>query len=806
MEEIKNNQSQEIDYSAEAIDVVEGLDHVRARPAMYIGDISEKGLHHLVWELIDNAVDEAMAGYAKNIYVILHEDGSITVEDDGRGIPVDIHPKTGLPAVQMVFTKLGAGGKFSKKAYQYSGGLHGVGASVVNALSKWLVVEVYRDGKVYRQEYEYGKPITELKVIGETSKRGTKITFMPDDTIFETTRFKFDIISKRVRELAFLLPGVRFVVEDEKTGIREEYLYNEGIKDFVRVLNSAKEPLFDEIIYVKDEENRVIVEVAFQYTKSYNEVIESFVNNIKTIEGGTHVSGFRSALTKAINKTASGMRLPKELKGGIKGEDLREGLTAVISVKVPEPQFEGQTKSKLGNQEVKKIVETIVYNYLIKYFEKNKQIATKIIEKAVEAAIAREAAKKAKEVSRRKSFLEDTTLPGKLADCSETDPTICELFIVEGESAGGSAKQGRDRRTQAILPLKGKIINVEKTRIDKILSNEEIRSIINAIGTGIGLPIESDEESFDLSKLRYHKIILMTDADVDGSHIITLLLTLFYRYFPQLIKNGHLYIAQPPLYRLKRGRKEIYVKDDNELFKILLKLSAEVINIENRNLTKDQIIQIGKLSKEYGDLKRNLSKRKDEKIIELFLEHNIKEEDIFNEEKVKEIVSLLSEKLPKYHIYYEKDNITGGYKIILERETKFGREENKIDADFLGSYGYTKLKEYKNKLKELLGEPPIKAKYKDNEYTIEKYEDFFNTLWDIGFKSADIQRYKGLGEMNPEQLWETTMNPKTRRLIQVTIEDAALADEVFSILMGEKVEPRKDFIMKYAKEVRNLDI
>ncbi len=806
MEEIKNNQSQEIEYSAEAIDVVEGLDHVRARPAMYIGDISEKGLHHLVWELIDNAVDEAMAGYAKNIYVILHEDGSITVEDDGRGIPVDIHPKTGLPAVQMVFTKLGAGGKFSKKAYQYSGGLHGVGASVVNALSKWLVVEVYRDGKVYRQEYEYGKPITELKVIGETSKRGTKITFMPDDTIFETTKFKFDIISKRVRELAFLLPGVRFVVEDEKTGIREEYLYNEGIKDFVRVLNSAKEPLFDEIIYVKDEENRVIVEVAFQYTKSYNEVIESFVNNIKTIEGGTHVSGFRSALTKAINKTASGMRLPKELKGGIKGEDLREGLTAVISVKVPEPQFEGQTKSKLGNQEVKKIVETIVYNYLIKYFEKNKQIATKIIEKAVEAAIAREAAKKAKEVSRRKSFLEDTTLPGKLADCSETDPTICELFIVEGESAGGSAKQGRDRRTQAILPLKGKIINVEKTRIDKILSNEEIRSIINAIGTGIGLPIESDEESFDLSKLRYHKIILMTDADVDGSHIITLLLTLFYRYFPQLIKNGHLYIAQPPLYRLKRGRKEIYVKDDNELFKILLELSAEVINIENRNLTKDQIIQIGKLSKEYGDLKRNLSKRKDEKIIELLLEHNIKEEDIFNEEKVKEIVSLLSEKLPKYHIYYERDNITGGYKIILERETKFGREENKIDADFLGSYGYTKLKEYKNKLKELLGEPPIKAKYKDNEYTIEKYEDFFNTLWDIGFKSADIQRYKGLGEMNPEQLWETTMNPKTRRLIQVTIEDAALADEVFSILMGEKVEPRKDFIMKYAKEVRNLDI
>ncbi len=801
MDENKN-----IEYSAEAIDVVEGLDHVRARPAMYIGDISEKGLHHLVWELIDNAVDEAMAGFAKNITVILHEDGSITVEDDGRGIPVDIHPKTGLPAVQMVFTKLGAGGKFSKKAYQYSGGLHGVGASVVNALSKWLVVEVYRDGKVHRQEYEYGKPKTELKVIGKTNKRGTKITFMPDDSIFETVKFKFDTISKRCRELAFLLPGVRFVVEDEKTGIREEYLYNEGIKDFVKVLNQAKEPLFEEIIYVNDGQDKILVEVAFQYTKSYNEVIESFVNNIKTVDGGTHVSGFRSALTKTINRTASGMRLPKELKGGIKGEDLREGLTAVISVKVPEPQFEGQTKSKLGNQEVKKVVENVVYDYLINYFEKNKGIATKIIEKAVEAAIAREAAKKAKEVSRRKSFLEDSSLPGKLADCSETDPTICELFIVEGESAGGSAKQGRDRRTQAILPLKGKIINVEKTRIDKILSNEEVRSIINAIGTGIGLPTQEESEGFDLSKLRYHKIILMTDADVDGSHIITLLLTLFYRYFPQLIKNGYLYIAQPPLYKIKKGRKEIYVKDDNELNRLIINFAVDELKFLELNLSKEEIKRLINLSREFKELKETLSKRINRKLLDILIKEGITEESLLDEEKVRRLTELLKEELKDYKIYYRVDENEGCFNIILEKKGRIQNIVNKIDLDFMSSYGYIKLLELKRIMEILIGKLPIKVKYKNDEILIDSYEDIFTKLFELGKAGIEIQRYKGLGEMNPEQLWETTMNPKTRRLIQVSLEDAALADEIFTILMGEKVEPRKEFIMKYAREVRNLDV
>ncbi len=802
-EELKKNMEE---YSAEAIDVVEGLEHVRARPAMYIGDISERGLHHLVWELVDNAVDEAMAGYAKNISVVINEDGSITVEDDGRGIPVDIHPKTGKPAVEMVFTVLGAGGKFSKKAYQYSGGLHGVGASVVNALSRWLVVEVYREGKVYRQEYEFGKPVTPLKVVGETVKTGTKVTFMPDDTIFETVNFKYDTISKRLRELAFLNPGVRFLCADRRKDIEEEFLYHEGIKDFVRVLNQAKDPLFSEIIYVKEEKERIIVEVAFQYTKSYNEVIESFVNNVKTVEGGTHVAGFRAALTRAMNKTLSGMRLPKELKGGIKGEDLREGLTAVISVKVPEPQFEGQTKSKLGNQEVKKVVETVVGDYLLDYFEKNKDIALKIAEKAIEAAVAREAARKAKEISRRKSFLEDTTLPGKLADCSETDPEKCELFIVEGESAGGSAKQGRDRRTQAILPLKGKILNVEKARIDKILSNEEIRSIINAIGTGIGLGIEDEDEGFDINKLRYHKIILMADADVDGSHITTLLLTLFYRYFPQIIENGFLYIAQPPLYKLKKGRSEIYVKDDEELSKIVIDFASDELKFEGLNLTKIQIKELAKKAKEYKDLKDSILKRKDKAVVDAVLEIGVTEDDITDESRVKDVVDKLSQRLENYSVYYEYDPIEGEYDIFCERKERFGKVVNKIDAGFLTSFAYRRLKELDKEITDIIGKLPVKVSYKTREAVVEDLDRLFEVIWDAGIYGTEIQRYKGLGEMNPEQLWETTMNPKTRRLMQVTLEDAALADEVFTILMGDKVEPRKEFIMKYAKEVRNLDV
>jgi DNA gyrase subunit B len=712
----------------------------------------------------------------------------------------------------MVFTILGAGGKFSKKAYQYSGGLHGVGASVVNALSKWLVVEIYRNGKIYRQEYSYGKPVYLLKEVGTTTKRGTKVTFKPDDSIFETTTFKYDTIAKRIRELAFLNPGVKFTVIDERKDIKEEFYYENGIIDFVRVLNQAKDPLFPDVIYIKGEKDGVLAEVAFQYNTSYNETLESFVNNIKTVEGGTHVSGFRAALTKSMNKTLAGMKLPKELKSGVSGDDLREGLTTVISVKVPEPQFEGQTKTKLGNQDVKRIVESVVGDYLIDFFDKNKDIALKIAGKAIEAAIAREAARKAKEISRRKSFLEDSSLPGKLADCSEDNPEICELFIVEGESAGGSAKQGRDRRTQAILPLKGKILNVEKARIDKILSNEEIRAIVNAIGTGIGLPIKSEdeenktEERFDLSKLRYHKIILMADADVDGSHITTLLLTLFYRYFPQIIENGHLYIAQPPLYKLKKGRSEIYVKDDEELAKIVIEYASDEVSIEGKNLNKLGIKEIAKLSKEYKDLKQSIYKRKDKKVIDEILKLSLTEEDLRSEERVKEIVEKLKEVLKEYEVYYKYDPEEADYDIFVERRERFSKTVNKIDVEFLSSYAYVRVKEVERILLEKLGTLPIIVNYKDKSITVEDLDKLYDVIYEAGMTGCEIQRYKGLGEMNPEQLWETTMNPKTRRLLQVSIEDAALADEIFSILMGEKVEPRKEFIMKYAKEVRNLDI
>ncbi len=791
---MEKKREENIDYQATDIKAVTGLQHVRLRPSMYIGDVGERGLHHLIWEILDNAVDEHMAGYANHITVIIHADGSITVEDNGRGIPVDIHPETGIPAVQMVFTMLGAGGKFDKKAYKYSGGLHGVGASVVNALSEWLMVEVYRDGKIYKQEYKRGEPLYEVKFVGTTTKRGTKVVFKPDPEIFETTKIKFDIVERRIRELAYLNPGCTFKLIDERIGKELTFRFEKGIEDLVRFLSAGKEPLFEEILRINGEKEGVYVDIAFTYTKDYRESVETFVNNIKTLEGGTHLTGFRSGLTKAVMKVLPNIKLQKELKETITGEDLREGLVAVISCKVPEPQFEGQTKTKLGNQNVKNVVESITYEYLSEYFDSNRDTFRLIVEKAVEAALAREAAKKAKELVRRKSPLEDSSLPGKLADCSEKDPSKCEIFIVEGESAGGSAKQGRDRRTQAILPLRGKILNVEKARLDKVFSNEEIKTIVSSLGCGIG-------EDIDLSKLRYHKIILMTDADVDGSHIRTLLLTFFYRYMPRLIEGGHLYIAQPPLYRIKKGKKVQYVKDDRELEAILLKTleeEATLIDLSGTEYKGEQLLEVLREVKEIEEGYKAMARLKGEQILRALLTVGITEETLRNSSLLSEKIKELEEKLPDMAIDIHYDRLEDAYEIIFK--DKIAGRRTMVDVDFLSSLSYKSLLEGSRV------RFPVRILYEKKSVEVESLQDLYSKVVELVKESFEIQRYKGLGEMNPEQLWETTMNPATRRLLKVTIEDAAEADRIFSILMGEEVEPRREFIEAYAREVRNLDV
>jgi len=784
------------EYGADAIKVVTGLEHVRLRPSMYIGDISERGLHHLIWEIVDNSVDEAMAGYATHIRVHIHQDDSVTVEDNGRGIPVYIHKDVGKPAVEVVLTVLGAGGKFDKKAYQYSGGLHGVGASVVNALSEWLIVEVYRDGKIYRQEYERGVPKTELQIIGDTTKRGTKITFKPDAEIFETTKIKFDIVEKRIRELAYLNKNVTFEIIDDRLNKHLVYKFEKGIIELVEYLAEGKEPLFDDVIYIESGKDGTLVEIAFKYTKDYKESLESFVNNIKTIEGGTHVTGFRSGLSKVVSKLSQNIKISKELKEMFTGEDLREGLVAVVSCKVPEPQFEGQTKTKLGNQETKNIVESITVEFLTDYFEKHQDILKLIVEKAIEAALAREAAKKAKDLVRRKSFLEDTSLPGKLADCSEKDPSKCEIFIVEGESAGGSAKQGRDRRFQAILPLKGKILNVEKARIDKALSNEEIRAIISALGCNIG-------EDIDLSALRYHKTIIMTDADVDGSHIRTLLLTFFYRFMTKLIENGHVYIAQPPLYKVKIGKKETYIKDDKELEKFLLNIirtDLSITDAKSNTYRGDVLINMLNTIKEQHNTIAQILNKRNKDVITYLLSNKIDESYLKDEQKAKKLLEDIQSMKSVSSAKLKYDDFDGSYSIVIY---DIYQNFSIIDVDFLTSGTYKKLFE---EHKEFFNYP-ISLKLGHKVKNIEKpVEDLYQDIINFVKDGIEIQRYKGLGEMNPEQLWETTMNPNTRRLLRVSLEDAAQADRIFSILMGENVEPRREFIETYAKEVRNLDV
>jgi len=797
-------------YQAEAIKVLSGLEGVRVRPAMYIGSTDLYGFHHLLWEVLDNAVDETLAGYANEIKITLRQDGSACVEDNGRGIPVDLHPEEGVSALELVMTRLHAGAKFDHGAYKVSGGLHGVGVSVVNALSEWLVAEVYREGKIYQQSYQRGVPLSEVKVVGKTQKRGTKVCFKPDPEIFGSDlEFDLEVVSKRIKELAYLNPEVRFYLTDERIGYSEKFHFKGGIAELVKALNQKREVVHSKVIYLSGEKDQVVMEVALQYNTGYTETIYSYVNNIHTKEGGTHVIGFRAALTKAINRYLESEKIPKQFKLKVEGEDVREGLTAVISLKVPEPQFEGQTKMKLGNSEIKPLVESMVYEGLLKFLEENPGEAKKILQKVITAAKAREASRKARELVRKKSEIEEFLTAGKLADCSEKDPEKRELFIVEGDSAGGSAKQARDRKFQAILPLRGKILNVEKAKFEKMLASEEIKSLIASLGTGIG------PDGFNPDKCKYHKIILMTDADVDGAHIRTLLLTFFYRQMPDLLERGWLYIAQPPLYRVAEGKKETYLKDDEELDRYLFKriVSHLKLRILKDKKTLEEIKDPVKFFQNLSHLEQNLlkllKKNYPPRAILLLLKENFKALTDFEDEKRVEALSQAAHRLgfkiskiksstynPKYfefYLYGEKDAYSFakiGPELILERDYREAQRIFENLKDFAEADLEITLKEEKRLFPEFLL----------------SLTEILTYVREEGRKGLYIQRYKGLGEMNPSQLWETTMDPQKRVLKRVTIQDAEGANELFSILMGENVEPRKEFIYEHALEYRELDI
>lgn len=784
------------DYNEDSIKVLEGLEPVRQRPGMYIGSVDQRGLHHLVYEVVDNSIDEALAGFCDEIKVILHVDGSVTIEDNGRGIPVGEHPVAKKPTVEVVMTTLHAGGKFNSGAYYASGGLHGVGVSVVNALSEYLEVTVKRDGGVYFQRYERGVPVEEFKKIGTTNKTGTKITFKPDPEIFETTEFSFEILSKRMRELAFLNSGIRITITDEFQGKKNEYFAEGGIISYLKYLNRAKIMLFDEPIYINSTHEDIMVEIAFTYNDTYNENIYSFVNNIHTVEGGTHEAGFKSSYTKIFNSFINRHGLLKE-KINLSGEDLREGLSVIISVRMNEPVFEGQTKGKLGSSQARVAVETVMNEYLPDFLEENPHVVKKILDKAVQAYRAREAARKAKEITRRKSALEVSTLPGKLADCQEKDPSKSELFIVEGDSAGGSAKQCRDRRFQAILPLKGKILNVEKARFDKLLSNNEIKNIITALGTGIG------KDDFNIEKLRYHKIIIMTDADVDGAHISTLLMTFFFRYMREIIERGYLYIAKPPLYKVKKGKVERYINDEHEMQNFLLELGLDGVVINS--LSGHRYNEVFKNLIKYFELINVLSKKDMHKDIlyELSLYEDLKPQSLSNRLFVENIFNILKDKglLNTYKkAYIDFNSEYGRYNIILEHDKGMFI----VNTDFIGSPEFKELQRLSKFVKEI-GVENIKVTVENEEIIFKKLHDLVDYIKDKAKKGLNIQRYKGLGEMNPEQLWETTVDPERRTLYRITINDAEEADELFSLLMGDVVAPRREFIETNALSAKNID-
>ncbi|MCX5909537.1 MAG: DNA topoisomerase (ATP-hydrolyzing) subunit B, partial [Deltaproteobacteria bacterium] len=788
------------DYNAEAIKVLQGLEAVRKRPAMYIGSTGIEGLHHLVYEVVDNSIDEALGGFCNKIDVVIHEDNSVTVEDNGRGIPVDMHKEEGRPAAEVVMTTLHAGGKFDSEAYQFSGGLHGVGVSVVNALSEYLELEIWRDGKVYFQRYEKGTPVTSLEVTGNTKRRGTKVKFRPDEQIFETIDFSFDTLSQRLRELSFLNSGIKITISDGRTEQNHEFHYKGGIVSFVEYLNKNKTPIH-------------LIDLALQYNDGYTENLFSFANNINTRDGGTHLVGFKSALTRTINNYAASNNILKNMKVNLSGEDTREGLSGVISIKLTNPQFEGQTKGKLGNSEVKGLVEALTNEALSTYFEENPSVAKRIIEKVVDSARAREAARKAKELTRRKGFLGSDSLPGKLADCQEKDPRESELFIVEGESAGGSAKQGRDRRIQAILPLRGKILNVEKARFDQILSNQEIKTLITVLGTGVG------EDDYNLNKLRYHQVIIMTDADVDGSHIRTLLLTLFYRQMFPLIEHGYLYIAQPPLYRVKKGKEEAkYLRSEEALENYLLEKGIEELRLTvpgNKNaLAGKTLLEIVKKAIRREKIIERLSRRQmDPDILLAFAREESFQKGTLKSEKdlnriLKEVKKALKEKEKQkgtIDFQTEQDPEHGSFNLRCQTSSNGSRLETIIDLELVTSAQFEELRKIMQQLSQI-GQPPFILKAGDTSIEVADISQLVREFFTFGKKGVDIQRYKGLGEMNPEQLWSTTMNPETRTLLQVRVEDAIKADEIFTVLMGDQVEPRREFIQRNALNVTNLDI
>jgi len=813
-----------LSYDASSIEVLEGLDPVRKRPAMYIGTTGPDGLHHLVYEVVDNSVDEAVSGFCKEILVSIHQDCSVTVVDDGRGIPVDIHPTEKRPAAEVVLTTLHAGGKFNDATYKVSGGLHGVGVSVVNALSARLELEIRRDGKVWRQTYQRGVPDSDFEEIGTSDKTGTRVTFLADPEIFAATEYSFDVLSQRLRELSFLNAGLRIKISDERSGKNHDFCYEGGIVSFVEHLNRAKTPLHSPPIFItgermipgKHQDTPVGVEIAMQYNESYNESVFSFANNINTVEGGTHLIGFRTALTRTINRY-----ITKQQKNGAKdsgetisGDDCREGLTAVISVKLPQPEFEGQTKTKLGTSEVRGIVEAVLYDRLGDILEENPAIAKTILSKMVEAARARTAARKARDLARRKGALSDHSLPGKLADCQARDPAVAELFIVEGDSAGGTAKQGRSRETQAILPIRGKILNVERARLDKMLSSQEIQALVAAIGCGIG-------DEFNVEKARYHKVIIMTDADVDGSHIRTLLLTFFYRQMRELIERGYLYIAQPPLFKVKRGKAERYIKDERGLEEYLLEIALNSVSVQpagaSEALAPERLRRLLECASYYRALLDRLTMRRlDSRIVDAAVACGVpRESDLGDEANLSgAIANQLQERLERQpsngvdSIAWTTslDREHGGFRLIAETRRAGIVLRTSLDTDFVRSPDFQRLAELATEIGEIGGAPFRVQRGDAAAEEIAGAVDLLEHLLKLGEKGQSIQRYKGLGEMNPDQLADTTLDAAARTLLQVRIPDAVEADEAFTTLMGDAVEPRREFIEKNALDVQNLDV